>query len=816
MSINIGDNFKYLGKKFLDDRESFTTLELMKNCNDVPNGFITYCEETKNRYEYHSDNEVNDATGKWKLYVVNSSGSGGSSAGMTDEEREMLNKKFDDVIVGKTVDEDKNELTTLTFLSNENEIKTVQFAGGGESVKGGKLITTLGDNVQIEATDNLIIPYTFSSPNYGNATLYITIINGESTKELEYPIVKQGAGSVNLGAMLKGVNYISMYAVDVMAKLTNIISLTVVCGALELSSTFDDGVDYASYSSISIPFNVSALDRSETMNLNVDIDGNKYTQQVFDGYNTFIFPNELKVVGVHKVTMQIISDKFYSKILEYNIVIADNTTVLISTKSVSLNLEEGYNVAISFRVSTTKVSTYIANYTLDGKDYKTENVVIGNNTFNANYRDFPLGNHTLIITVTAEDGSITNSLPISINIVPSSFKRIEHVTGGLEAYFDMSLGSNNNDSRDTLVSVVPSSNGKYAELKLHDYNYATNGWIDGRLVNNGKAWAEIENYLPLTDNVIDGFTFDILFKNYNSGDNDARVVDCTGDTTPYIGFFIDSEKAVATTEANKLRTYYTDRTDMRVTFVVNRTSTYYEEFIIDENGFSVLNPNPTYKPNPMIQTYIDGIFTEVAMLSDTGQGNNKIYESFMNNEKVLINTDKDKKVFGSNEIKSIRIYSRPLSHEEILQNYMADYDDLMEQKAIYDKNYVTVDSDLPTLNFYDTEIGKCDLMTKDNKQWINVVYTSPNKDLFGESFDLMGQTSWQGTSSLAYPIKNYKFKLYDWARDENGDIIEESKWDKNTYKKKKINIYPADPNGFPENTYCLKADYMDKQILSLC
>ena len=43
----------------------------------------------------------------------------------------------------------------------------------------------------------------------------------------------------------------------------------------------------------------------------------------------------------------------------------------------------------------------------------------------------------------------------------------------------------------------------------------------------------------------------------------------------------------------------------------------------------------------------------------------------------------------------------------------------MEQKAIYYKNYVTVDSDLPTLYFYDSEIGKCDDMTKDNKQWIN-------------------------------------------------------------------------------------------------
>ena len=48
---------------------------------------------------------------------------------------------------------------------------------------------------------------------------------------------------------------------------------------------------------------------------------------------------------------------------------------------------------------------------------------------------------------------------------------------------------------------------------MSEKSIATNGWIGGRLVNNGKAWAEIENYLPLEDNVLDGFTFDILFKN---------------------------------------------------------------------------------------------------------------------------------------------------------------------------------------------------------------------------------------------------------------------------------------------------------------
>ena len=68
MSINIGDNFKYLGKKFLDSRESFTTIELMKNCNSVPDGFITYCEENGKRYEFKSSNTIDELTGKWREY----------------------------------------------------------------------------------------------------------------------------------------------------------------------------------------------------------------------------------------------------------------------------------------------------------------------------------------------------------------------------------------------------------------------------------------------------------------------------------------------------------------------------------------------------------------------------------------------------------------------------------------------------------------------------------------------------------------------------------------------------------------------------
>lgn len=71
MSLFVGDNFKYGGRKFLDDRESFDTLEAMKNYNKVPDGFITYCKENGKRYEFNSSNIIDELTGQWTEFSVN-------------------------------------------------------------------------------------------------------------------------------------------------------------------------------------------------------------------------------------------------------------------------------------------------------------------------------------------------------------------------------------------------------------------------------------------------------------------------------------------------------------------------------------------------------------------------------------------------------------------------------------------------------------------------------------------------------------------------------------------------------------------------
>ena len=707
--------------------------------------------------------------------------------------RSLRDCKFDDVV--SYFDQEK-EINVMEFYANQNKVKSVEFMGGSGRPKPGTITSTIEDRFSIREGEAIVIPFVFDTPNRGEATLYVSIICGEKTKELEYPVKRIGAGSVNIGTLDKGVNNITFYIVDTLGQMTNTLTTTVICGSIEIKSSFDDNQDFNSYASISIPLNLSSLDKTSTMVLTANIDGVDYTQQVTEGYNSFNFPAEKKTVGVHHVIMQVASEDFISNILEYNIIIVDNTQILISAKNTSLTIEEGNDVAIPYRISTIGQNMFNVVISVNGELYKEVEGVLGNNVFNGLYSDFPKGVYTIRITAKSIDGTMEGHVDIALNVIENSFKRIEFVKPGLQAWFNMARKSNMDPDRDVLDSEVLTDIGKRARLRLHDYNYSTNGWINGKLVNNGISWAEIENYLPLEDNAPNGFTFEIQFNSFNAGEDSARVIDCLDGNTGY-GFFIDSEKAGFKSESNELKTFYTDRTDMRISFVVNRTSTY-----IDKNGIR--------QPNPMLQTFINGLFTEVAMLSDSGVGGNKILENVTSTSPLLINTDALKEIFGSNEIKTILIYNRPLEHEEILQNLMADIDNLAEQKKIYDKNYVTINQDLPTMYFNDTEIGNHDTMTKDTKQWINVVYVSPDKEKYGPSFDLICQTAWQGTSSLQYPIKNYKFKTYDYNRDENGEIIKEDQNNPKTFKKVKLDMYSGrDGDGYAESTFCLKCDYMD-------
>lgn len=73
--ISIGNNFSLRAKKFVDDRNSFDTIANLKAFaeTNIPEGFITFVEETGKNYQYKFANEVDETLGKWRE-ITNFSG----------------------------------------------------------------------------------------------------------------------------------------------------------------------------------------------------------------------------------------------------------------------------------------------------------------------------------------------------------------------------------------------------------------------------------------------------------------------------------------------------------------------------------------------------------------------------------------------------------------------------------------------------------------------------------------------------------------------------------------------------------------------
>jgi hypothetical protein len=144
------------------------------------------------------------------------------------------------------------------------------------------------------------------------------------------------------------------------------------------------------------------------------------------------------------------------------------------------------------------------------------------------------------------------------------------------------------------------------------------------------------------------------------------------------------------------------------------------------------------------------------------------------------------------KVDTVRCYDRPLSSLEVLKNYVYNIRDEIQQNELYSKNNLNDSNDdvipeeIPYMTFYITR-DDWEKMTKTEKKNITIEYHDPNPPE-GNQQDYRWEkvkTCWQGTSSMAYPVKNFKIKL-------------PSKY-----------CIRGEKKSFPEKTFCLKADYMD-------
>ena len=259
----------------------------------------------------------------------------------------------------------------------------------------------------------------------------------------------------------------------------------------------------------------------------------------------------------------------------------------------------------------------------------------------------------------------------------------------------------------------------------------------------------------MANNAPNGLTLDIEFLSKQIGVADAEVL-TLWDDTKNCGIKITTENIILrSAEGNECNLYFADNELTNVIFVIDR----------DEMTAKI---------------YLNGVMCEAFHLSDYVANGISYLEDFSVQSNVFLG-GKDKN--GYSAIKNIRIYEVALTTSEILNNFISTKKDKAEQQALVE---FQKGNDLPTLTVY------CDFsgLGKDDKKPCKIVYNSTDELKYGKSFILdhkESQLQYQGTSSMAYPIKNYRLNL----RDENGE-----KW------------YYDFPKGKPECRFTLKADFM--------
>lgn len=622
-----------------------------------------------------------------------------------------------------------------------------EFGGSGGGGGGNVNIATLSSSFtggSYAYGSPVDIRYRFVSPASGDGTLHVMVDSVETVTES----VAQGVNRITLNDLSKGNHTITMYVVDSAGTFTDTLSFSIRVGTLDITSTFDDSVDFNIVNVIKVPITIDTIS-IDPIYIVQTIDGVETRLHAENGYNIITLPT--MSAGAHKVSFHAESGSYKSQTLNFNVIIedADNLTLITDFNTKTIKYKD--MLEFPYRVSMKGETKFTVEYTVDNTVVKRVEVPSGTNIWATNTLE--IGSHTLKITATTKDGSKTASIERNLIVEVRDYAPMEPVKdASLLCWFDATGRTNQDIGKETWTD----KSGKGVVATLHNFNYNTNGWENNALKCNGQAYVEID-LEALADNAPYGMTVDIRYNTRDVGNQDACVLEMRGNDTYSKGFAIDTEYMYMNSASSQLKSTVEQDSISKATFVIDRD-------------------------NKIAKIYNNGVLTETFLMQDS--------ENFTNNTKIFLGTKLETvdskwvpNVFGNCEIYSFRVYARALDSEEIVKNFVADIPDMDEQQAKYLLNY---ENAMPTMYFY----GDTSAMTKENKVPLRIKYISGNADEYGASFDLENcQVGWQGTSSLQYAVKNYKIKL----KNPDG-----SKYKYSPFK-----------NGILEDTFCLKADYME-------
>ena len=205
MSTNLTDNFLYKGKKPLDDRQLFKTKADMKAFPEsaLPTLYDAFCEEDGNKYVFNKANEINEETGKWRIFK------GGSDSSV---DLSKYQKIKDDTLTTT----DKTITGAINELKEEVGDNPVHYLGEGDYVGGSidevKKINNIGDLYLCNNAIDQIISGAMQDDKITfdylpNATSNIIYISYEESIQILFNKEESVAGTYTVGYFIKYPKY---------------------------------------------------------------------------------------------------------------------------------------------------------------------------------------------------------------------------------------------------------------------------------------------------------------------------------------------------------------------------------------------------------------------------------------------------------------------------------------------------------------------------------------------------------------------------------------------------------------------------------
>ena len=628
----------------------------------------------------------------------------------------------------------------------------VKAAAGGGGTKLTLAFVTPSNATAVHGKETLI-KYTYSSTLSGEETGEGIATYTLNNKQVASETINQGEVSFNIGKyLILGDNVLVVQVTDSYGA-TRKLTFKINAVSIAVTSTFDDSKAYVG--AISFPYTpLGAVEKT----IHFVVDGKEtgtYTTSVSNRQQTYSIPAQAH--GAHTLdvyaTATINDTEVESDRLRYDIIsiVSGNNTPVIASSFRTAEVEQFSTLLIPYIVYNPATTTSATTLSANGIEISDQTIDRTRQTWS--YRAETPGELELKIAC----GSVTKTFNLTVT---ESEIDVRPEEADLVLFLTSVNRSNNEEGKNIW---------NYGEIfaVLTAFNYATNGWIktvDGfvALRVNGDARVTIPYNSFANDFRSTGKTIEFEFETRDVTDYDSVILSCMN---AGIGLEVTAQKAIFRSEQTSIETQFKEDERVRISFVIEKKA-----------------------ENRLIFVYING---EICGLIQYPEQDN-----FTQPNPAGIS-------IGSSDctadIFNIRVYDNALNRYQLLDNYIADMDNLELKRKLYARNSIYDDygnlsyEKLANQNISFTIVGELPTF-KGDKKTVTLVYE--DREYPERSWVATGvEIDVQGTSSQWYPRKNFKTKCKQGftmtATGEHAD---------------KVAIFEEE---IPVNVFCFKADFAE-------